>query len=671
MNNENGVFIVLEGADGSGKTTQFNLLRERLEAVGHNVKVYKFPQYDKPSSHFVRSYLDGDYGPASEISPYTASTFYALDRYEASSEIRKSLLAGQVILSDRYVGANMAHQGSKFTNEAEQRGFFVWEDSLEFQLLNIPRPTITLFLRVPATVSQKLIIERSRKTGAKLDEHEKDLNHLTLSVATYDRLCQLFPKDFTAVECTENGKMLDIPAISDRIWAIVKPILPQQPQNSPKSKVVSLRSDSDGAAAQEAILPTAQIKKAQQNYELMLKDASGLVERTVAPWAQIYLQTQTVRPKDSNFRYYIPKVFSPELAKEYKTGLKQIERSHQELARLIKQRLQTKEQALPELIPLAKLAVIALKGSGNDLADLAESLQASSLEEFRLIAKTSLTQLKSDSSSSRAPDVGKMLSQLTQKLPQSLESGEEVHLAVVWPKNEFDILTDLLYSESNVTMESLSEEISTWTFKQKTEALKDFLSSANPNIKTSLKGANYRWNFVSSGVDMLTMLGLSQWHNVRIQPATPRYGYDIPEQIEQGGLEEEYSECFDVSLSLYSKLQAAGHLHEAQYAVLGGHKACWQADINGLSLKYLLNAVNTQQSRSITSLISAMQEAAVLHHPVLYSLDKSTQTKEVKSDIAPEVNHKPVRGNERGSSSKVASSPSPKRRRRGRPRSKK
>jgi dTMP kinase len=135
---ENGIFIVLEGVDGSGKSTQFRLLSERLKAVGYDVEVFKFPQYDQSSSHFIKKYLNGDYGNASEISPYTASLFYALDRYEASPRIKDALHKGKIVLSDRYVGSNMAHQGGKFTNSGEQRGFFIWEDGLEFQMLGIP-----------------------------------------------------------------------------------------------------------------------------------------------------------------------------------------------------------------------------------------------------------------------------------------------------------------------------------------------------------------------------------------------------------------------------------------------------------------------------------------------------------------------------------------------------
>jgi dTMP kinase len=224
-----GVLLVLEGSDGAGKTTQFNLLRERLKAVGYDVATFDFPRYEHGSSYFVKKYLNGEYGPASEISPYTASLFYALDRFEAAKDIRQELEAGKIVLCNRYVGSNMAHQGAKFEDPVEQRGFFVWEDNLEYRLLDIPRPDTNLFLRVPAEVSFELIKNKAeRQYTAKVhDEHEADINHLKKAVSTYDLLCQLFPKDFSAIECTKNDKILSIPEISNLVWAKIQPLLPQ------------------------------------------------------------------------------------------------------------------------------------------------------------------------------------------------------------------------------------------------------------------------------------------------------------------------------------------------------------------------------------------------------------------------------------------------------------
>ncbi|MDO8591908.1 MAG: hypothetical protein Q7R60_03245 [bacterium] len=241
MQNHTGIFIVLEGSDGSGKGTQFRLLSERLKAVGHEVAVFDFPRYEEPSSHFVKRYLNGDFGPASEVSPYTASFFFALDRYEAAPQIKKALDAGKVVIANRYVGSNMAHQGTKFSSLAEQRGFFMWAESLEYQLLGIPRPNISLFLKVPANISFELIAQKTERnyTKKKRDEHEDDIQHLEKAVTAYEILCQLFPRDFTEINCTADGQILSIVQINDLIWETITPLLPQ-PKRKGKAIFLSL-----------------------------------------------------------------------------------------------------------------------------------------------------------------------------------------------------------------------------------------------------------------------------------------------------------------------------------------------------------------------------------------------------------------------------------------------
>lgn len=239
MQDHHGTFIVLEGSDGSGKTTQFRLLAERLKAVGHDVEIYKFPQYEQASSYFVRQYLEGQYGPADSVSPYAAAIFYALDRYEAAPHIRKSLQQGKIVLSDRYAGANMAHQGAKFASPSEQRGFFMWADSLEFQLLGIPRPSLNIFLQVPAIISKQLIDKRASASDLKLDEHEKNFEHLEQTIAAYGLLCRLFPKDFREINCLQDGQLLGIVEINDRIWETIKLLLPE-PKRKGKGVVLDL-----------------------------------------------------------------------------------------------------------------------------------------------------------------------------------------------------------------------------------------------------------------------------------------------------------------------------------------------------------------------------------------------------------------------------------------------
>ena len=106
-----GKLIVLCGTDGSGKATQAELLAERLKKEGHDVEVVDFPNYGEKSAALVEMYLNGDFGTAEEVGPYRASVFYAVDRYASSKKMKKWLDEGKIIVSNRYVSANIGHQG--------------------------------------------------------------------------------------------------------------------------------------------------------------------------------------------------------------------------------------------------------------------------------------------------------------------------------------------------------------------------------------------------------------------------------------------------------------------------------------------------------------------------------------------------------------------------------
>ncbi len=230
-----GVFIVIEGTDGSGKGTQFALLSEQLTEAGHDVALFDFPQYEQGSSYFVKKYLNGDYGKADDVGPYTGSLFYALDRYDASAAINEALEAGKVVLANRFTASNMAHQGTKFDSAEQRRGYFIWLDNLEFETLGIPRPDLNIVLRVPADVAQRLVDQKSERnyTDKKRDIHEADLSHLERAVEVYDDLCQLFPKDFSRIDCVRSGELLSIADVNKLVSGKVQPLLPQPQHRKP------------------------------------------------------------------------------------------------------------------------------------------------------------------------------------------------------------------------------------------------------------------------------------------------------------------------------------------------------------------------------------------------------------------------------------------------------
>jgi len=220
-----GKFIVIEGTDGSGKTTQFKKLVSRLKKTGLKIATFDFPQYDKPSSYFVREYLNGNYGTWREVGPYRASVFYALDRFSAGRQISDWLNEGKIVLSNRYVASNMGHQGAKIKNKKERKNFFKWLYELEYGIMSIPKPDLNIVLHMPAEVAQKLVDKKGAREyvgGIKRDIHEADIQHLRQAEETYSYIVKTFPKDFKVVECMRRGVLLSPDDIHKEVWKITE-----------------------------------------------------------------------------------------------------------------------------------------------------------------------------------------------------------------------------------------------------------------------------------------------------------------------------------------------------------------------------------------------------------------------------------------------------------------
>jgi dTMP kinase len=228
------MFIVMEGSYGSGIGTQFIIIKEMLERAGHSIATYVFPQYSEQSSYFVREYLNGNYGSGDELGAKTPSLFYALDRFQASHSMRRDIDAGKIILCNRFVGSNLAHQGQKINDHTERQAYYNWLIDLEFNILNIPRPDLNIVLYVPAEIAQTMVDQKAARnyTDKKRDIHEADLNHLKRSVATYQELCNEFPNEFTLVDCMKDGELLTIPQVTDAILSKIKPLLPSIKQTA-------------------------------------------------------------------------------------------------------------------------------------------------------------------------------------------------------------------------------------------------------------------------------------------------------------------------------------------------------------------------------------------------------------------------------------------------------
>ena len=220
-----GKFIVIDGTDGSGKATQTKLLVEELTFSGYQVAMTDFPQYGTKSAGMVEEYLNGKYG---QVGPEAASIFYAIDRFDASFNIRQWLAEGKIVISNRYVTANAGHQGGKIADDTARFKYFKWLNNLEYEIFGIPKPDLNIILHMPAETAQQLVDQKSAKDreyvqGKKRDLHEADLNHLKNAEKVYLEIAKLFPNT-KLVECVEKGNLLSPADVHNKVWELVRRI---------------------------------------------------------------------------------------------------------------------------------------------------------------------------------------------------------------------------------------------------------------------------------------------------------------------------------------------------------------------------------------------------------------------------------------------------------------
>ena len=219
----NGKLIVFEGIDGSGKSTQFKLLCDKLSQQGTSFTRLVFPQYQEPSSALIRMYLAGEFGshPA-DVNPYAASAFYAVDRYASWKKVWGELYRnGELILSDRYVTSNAVHQAGKLSEE-EQPAFLDWLVDFEYNKLGLPQPDAVVFLDMPTEESVKLLQIRERITHH-TDIHEVDTEYLALCRKIALKAAEHY--GWHKVECAQNGQVRSIQDIHKEIWAYLSTLL--------------------------------------------------------------------------------------------------------------------------------------------------------------------------------------------------------------------------------------------------------------------------------------------------------------------------------------------------------------------------------------------------------------------------------------------------------------
>ncbi len=208
--------IIMEGLDGSGKSTQTALLEKYLEKRGVKYKKIKLPDYESPSSTLVNMYLAGEFGKsADDVNAYAAGAFYAVDRFASfNQKWKKDYEEGTLILADRYATSNSIYQMEKL-DKSEWDSYLKWSEDFEYVKIGIPKPDLVIYLDMPIEISQRLMTSRYNGDEDKKDVHEADVEFLKKC-----RTSALFAAEkqgWKVISCAKDNEPLSIETIHSKV----------------------------------------------------------------------------------------------------------------------------------------------------------------------------------------------------------------------------------------------------------------------------------------------------------------------------------------------------------------------------------------------------------------------------------------------------------------------
>lgn len=736
-----GIFIAIEGSDGTGKGTQSALLTERLQKEGYDVVKIDFPQYESPSSYFAVEYLNGRFGSGKDVGPYTASLFFALDRYAASFQIRQALSEGKIVLVNRFTGSNMAHQGTKFAHAEERRGYFIWLDNLEFEMLRIPRPDHNFVLSVPAEIAQQLVDQKEGReyTELKRDIHEADLDHLRKSTEIYDDMCNLFPKDFTRIDCMRGDNLMSVQDIHRLVWEKVKPTLPEpggrpatvtqiEAVPTPEPFVVKNENGSYSITKQgrkwletavsntegdvyatmnklESVTAAAAMARLSRrgddmritildefaesaekdekllhrvisaygddsvqqlaSIHMVVENASQLLTKKLE-WGRLaaYLEQSTryiyydQRDENGNYRYFIPPQLDATTKNQYcdlmdeifdlysdvvhkltghVTATSETPKEERDVAWKGAVRAQACDAARP-MLPVATKSTVGIFASGQAIESLIMHLLADPLLEARQTGQKLLDEARKVipvflERADKPERGGAMIAyrsntaaavkDLAEKyLPMNYsDPSEPIVLTDIWPRNELDLVADMLYEHSDQPLSAIREEVAGWSYDKKLSVFESYMGERlNRRHKPgrALEKAHYSWDILCDYGIFRDLQRHRMVDDMEWQQLTPRFGFEVPKLVEDAGLTDVFEAAFDLSLKLYSLLQAGSYDLEAQYATLLGHKMRWKVTMNARET-FHFNELRTspQGHPGYRKLVLQLHEILAQKHPLL------------------------------------------------------
>ncbi|HUD06797.1 MAG TPA: dTMP kinase [Candidatus Saccharimonadales bacterium] len=735
-----GKYIVIEGPEGVGKTTQVNLLAERFRAADLPVRVLREP--DSKSDLTARAIRTITQDPRYPVNTKTEVLLYNAARSQSLEVIENSTNQGVYCLVDRNYLTTLAVQYYGHGMAAKYEEII---SIIKFAIGDM-EPDLTVILDAPVNVLVKRMAER--RGGERYDK----LDAAFLEKVRSGYLWEAKQRNLQVIFANEEPEK-----IADKVWELVRPVLADRSKSSAASEVssikevleekfeppvISLKTEEIIGDLVEKVDDSYKITEAGKKYlsevvtntegnvyaftdklspttiaaamarlsrraddmritildefaakigqdakllqrvitaygddsvqqlsgnHVVVEGASNLLTKKLE-WGRLaaYLEQSTryiyfdKKDDKGNYKYFMPPNLKPKVKDYYKQRLDQIFDIYSTMVKQLTDYIRensdtpkeerdsawlaaTKAQAcdaIRPVLPVATKSTVGIYGSAQAIESLIMHLQSESLIESREVGQKILDEIRKVNpvffERADKPDRGgaivayrantyDKMGKLAKKYLDNgySEDNEPVSLVSHFPRNELDLVPHMLYEHSDMSLEDISKTLEDWPLERKTEVFNAYMGDRlNRRHKPgrALEQAHYSWDLFCDYGIFRDLQRHRMVDNLQWQLLSPRYGFDVPNLVDDALLSDSFQKCFDISLDLYSEMQNAGYHLEAQYATLLGHKMRWQITINAREAFHMLELRTSPQGHpGYRKLCQEMYDKLAEVHPLLAS----------------------------------------------------
>ncbi|GAC1390856.1 MAG: hypothetical protein NVSMB46_01470 [Candidatus Saccharimonadales bacterium] len=736
MNNTQGRYIVLEGPEGVGKTSQLQLIADQLKQMGYHVRIFREP--DSQSDLTARAIRTMTQDPKYPMNTRTEVLLYNAARSQSLQIIRNAREKGVLCLVDRNYLTTLAIQ---YYGRGDVPDYLTINSIINFAVDDM-EPDLTIVLDAPVSVLMERAKERGQgerfdnldasfldrvragylweakqrkypvlhAIGSKESIANEIVSMITSNTSTNKETSPNEPPIVidTTLETTNaksNNEMKSedylkklkngsysitdagtafleeaITSSTDNVYAFTDKLssitiaaaMARLSRRGDDMRVTILDEFAKNAGKDEKLLQRVISAYGDDSVQqligqhIVVEGASNLLTKKLE-WGRMasYLEQSTryiyfdQKDQHGRYKYFTPEYLENDLKEDYVDTMDQIFDLYSSMVHKLSEYIRShstvpKEEqdsawmgatraqacdAVRAVLPVATKSTVGIYASGQALESLIMHLLADELTEAwevgQKILKHARKVIPTFLERADKPDRGgaivayrastqrsmRKLAQSTVPQNHAVLHNESVELDSVWPRNELDIIPDMLYEYSNLPLQELRKITANWDYSQKLAVFNCYIGERlNRRHKPgrALEKIHYSWDLICDYGIFRDLQRHRMVDDLEWQLLTPRYGYEVPEIIEQANLTDMFEECFDLSMSLHSKLQEKGYALEAQYATLLGHKMRWKVTYNAREAFHLHELRTSPQGHpGYRKLVLAMHEKVAEVHPLL------------------------------------------------------